>query len=218
MTGEIRILLVDDHALVRGALSERLQKEPRLVVVAGASTADEAIEKTIEFSPDIILLDIDMPGLDCFEAAERIKRLRPRTRIIFLSAYMYDHFIDQALSVKASGYLTKRETPEKVVEAIIEVASGGAFFSEEVRSRIIVGSTGARLPAPWKSRAATLRLREIETLRYISRGMTKKQIAAQMSISVKTVEHHTTNMMSKLGIHDRVALARFAIREGLAEP
>ncbi|MBN2562719.1 MAG: response regulator transcription factor [Phycisphaerae bacterium] len=218
MAREIKILLVDDHALVRGALAERLQREPRFVVTGTAGTADEAITKTLAGRPDVILMDIDMPGMVSFDAAREITRMWPETRIIFLSAFMHDQYIEEALKVKARGYLTKREPPERVVEAILEVAAGGACFSEEVQSRIVVGSTGARLLTARKSRAATLRPRELETLRYIARGMSKKKIAEQMSISVKTVEHHTMRLMRTLDIHDRVGLALFAIREGLAEP
>ncbi len=218
MTETIKILLVDDHALVRGALSERLEREPRFEVVGTAGTADEALAMTVKYELTIILMDIDMPGMDSFEAARRIAEMRPQRSIIFLSAYMYDHFIDRALAVRARGYLTKRESAESVVSAILEVASGGACFSDEVRARIAVDATGARLPTEIKSRAATLRPREHETLRYIARGMSKKKIAEQMNISIKTVEHHTTRLMSKLGIHDRVDLARFAIREGLVQP
>lgn len=218
MTETIKILLVDDHALVRGALSMRLEMEPQFEVVGTAGTADEALEMTVKYEPTIILMDIDMPGMDSFEAARRIAETRPQCNIIFLSAYMYDHFIDRALEVRARGYLTKRESAESVVSAILEVASGGACFSEDVRARIAVDSTGARLQTEMKSRAATLRPRERETLRYLARGMSKKKIAVRMNISIKTVEHHAANLMSKLGIHNRVDLARFAIREGLIQP
>ncbi len=217
MNDDVRILIVDDHALVRGAVSERLQREPGLAVVGTAGTADEAVRKIAACEPDIVLMDIDMPGTICFDAARTIREIRPQTKIIFLSAFTNDQYIDEALSVQASGYVTKREPPERLIVAIREVASGGAYFSAEVQSRIVVDARGARLPANRKSRAATLRPRELEVLRYLARGMTKKVIGEQLGISAKTVDHHTTKLMTKLGIHDRVALARFAIREGLAE-
>lgn len=217
MTGDIRILIVDDHALVRGALSERLQRESGLAVVGNASTADEAIERAIECRPNVILMDIDMPGLISFDAARRILALQPEVRIIFLSAFLHDHYIEQALKVKASGYLTKQEPPEAVVAAILEVVSGGAYFSEGVSSRIVVDSRGARLSGESKSLASSITGRETEILRYIARGLAKKEIAATMGISVKTVDRHAANLMTKLDIHDRVGLTRFAIREGLAE-
>ncbi len=217
MTSGIRIMLVDDHALVRGALSERLKQEALFRIVAKASSADEALEMLDEYGPDIVLMDIDMPGLCCFDATRTIRSIRPETKVIFLSAFMHDRYIQQALEVGARGYLTKREPPEKVAEAIREVASGGAYFSEEVRSRIMVDGQGARLVAEPRSRAELLTARELEVLRYIARGMAKKDIASTMHLSVKTVDRHNSNLMAKLDIHDRVELARFAIREGLAE-
>ncbi len=217
MTTQVRILVVDDHALVRGALAERLRQEADLAVVGTASTADEAIDQTISLKPDIILMDIDMPGLICFDAARTITSTSPATKIIFVSAFLHDWYIEQALAVKAQGYVTKREPPEAVISAIRDVAEGGAYFSDEVRSRIIVDSSGAKLAQSGKSRVSTLTAREIEVLRYIARGLSKKEIAATMHLSVKTVDRHCANMMTKLDIHDRVDLARFAIREGLAE-
>jgi len=218
MMGDIRVLVVDDHALVRGALGERLQREPGFLLAGCAGTADEALLQIAELRPVVVLMDIDLPGMVCFDAARQIGWRYPQTRIIFLSAFMHDRYIQEALEVKARGYLTKHEPPERVVEAIREVAAGGSCFSEEIRSRIVVDSVGAKLPGDLKSRGMTLRPRELETLRYIARGLTKKQIAEQMCVSVKTVECHTTRLMNALSIHDRVELARFAIREGLAEP
>ncbi len=218
MTTDIRILLVDDHALVRGALAERLEREPCFLVVATADTADSAIKAALEHRPDIILMDIDMPGMICFEAARMLAPLLPQTKIVFLSAFTHDHYIEQALEVRARGYLTKSESPQKVVDAILEVASGGACFSEEVQARIVVDAKGAKLPGNVCSRVSTLSRRELECLRYLVRGLPKKKIAEHMSISPKTVEQHTTRLMAKLGIHDRVTLTRFAIREGIAEP
>ncbi len=217
MNGTIRILIVDDHALVRGALSERVQREPDLEVVGNAGNAGDAIALALDCGPDIILMDIDMPGMICFDAAREIAALRPETRVIFLSAFLHDWYIQQALQVKARGYLTKREPPEKVIAAVREVASGGAYFSEEVRSRIVVDSDGATLGEDSHSLVSTLTTREVEVLRYIARGLSKKEIASIMHISAKTVDKHSTNLMSKLKIHDRVELARYAIREGLAE-
>jgi DNA-binding NarL/FixJ family response regulator len=217
MKSPIRVLIVDDHELVRAALRERLQREPNLQVVGEAAMAEEAVDKVARCGPDVVLMDIDMPGMTCFSAAEQINRIRPGTRIIFLSAYSHDRYIEQALAVKARGYLTKRESPAAVVAAILEVMAGGACFSEEVRSRIVVDQKGAKLASNPQSRASTLTARELEVLRYVAHGLAKKEIAKTMHISVKTVDRHSANLMSKLDIHDRVELTRFAIREGLAE-
>ncbi len=217
MNEEIRILVVDDHALVRGALIEHLEREPAFRVVGSASDASEAISKAIESNPDVILMDIDMPGLICFDAAQRIIALQPDVRIIFLIAFFHDHYIDQALRAKASGYLTKSEPLETVARAVREVASGGTFFSGEIQARIMIDRHGVNLGGTCTTIASTLTDRETETLRYIARGMAKKEIALMMGISVKTVDRHAANLMAKLDIHDRVALSLYAIREGLAE-
>lgn len=214
----IKILAVDDHAMVRDTLCDRLRREPDISVVGSASTADEAIEKTLSCNPDIIIMDIDMPGQICFDAAQTIMSLRPNVSIIFLSAYVQDRYIEQALGVKASGYITKDEAAETVLTAIREVASGGAYFSPDVQSRLIVEDESVRLANVAESPASVLTARECDVLRYIARGLSKKEIARIMHVSVKTVERHATNLMAKLDIHDRVELTRFAVREGFVDP
>jgi DNA-binding NarL/FixJ family response regulator len=153
----------------------------------------------------------------CFDAAKTIGTQCPHTRIVFLSAFFHDRYIEQAMAVQAWGYITKGEPEEAVVKAIHNVSAGVACFSPEVQRRIVVDAQGARLARKKQSRASTLSERELEVLRYLARGMTKKGIARTMHLSVNTVNRHTTNIMTKLDIHDRVELARFAIREGLAE-
>lgn len=217
-TGSIRILLADDHMLVRDVLSERLNRESGFSVVAKAVNAEQAIAMCATHTPDIVLMDIDMPGLICFDAAERIMSLHQKTHIIFLSAFFNDRYIEQALRIKARGYVTKREPPEVVVAAVREVSAGGIFFSRDVRERMIIGDDGVRLVEDAATRSSTLTPRELEVLRYVARGLSKKEIANTMSISVKTIENHCGSLMTKLDIHDRVVLARYAIREGLAEP
>jgi DNA-binding NarL/FixJ family response regulator len=218
MANPITLLLADDHSLMRESLRTRLEKEPDLQVIATASNADEAASESIRLRPDIVLMDIDMPGLASFEAVKVIKSRCTETRIIFLSAFFHDRYIEEALAAGASGYLTKGESPEAVIQSVRTVASGGTCFSPDVQSRIVVDSRGLKLATPVQTRTGTLTRREMEVLRYLARGMSKKQVAQTMHLSVKTVERHSDRLMSKLDIHDRVELARFAIREGLAEP
>lgn len=215
---QVRILLADDHVLVRDVLSERLNREERFTVVAKAVNAEEAVHLAASHSPDIVLMDIDMPGLICFDAAERIMAMHPKMHIIFLSAFFNDRYIEQALRIKARGYVTKREPPEVVIAAVNEVAAGGVYFSNDVRARMVVGVDEVRLADDAATLSSTLTPRELEVLRYVARGLSKKEIATTMSISVKTIENHCGSLMGKLGIHDRVILTRYAIREGLAEP
>ena len=217
MTDPIRIILVDDHALVRDSLSARLDAEPDLTIVGTAGAADSGLELAERTAPDIVLMDVDMPGMSCFDAAGRITKRRPDARVIFLSAFAHDHYIDQALQAKARGYVTKSEPLQRVIEAIRQVAAGKVWFSDKVRSRLKANGRGVVLAQPVQSRISTLSARETEVLRYLARGLSKKEIGQTMHVSVKTVEGHAERLMSKLDIHDRVALARFAIREGLAD-
>lgn len=212
---DIRILLVDDHPLVREALRDRLQREPTFTVVGTANTADEAIRLASEHSPDVIVMDIELPGLSCFDAARTIMASNPDLRLLFLSAYLSDDYIEQALAVGALGYLTKGEPCERVVEAIHEVVANRVCFSDEVRARLVVNTGKQRLTLKGRTRASMLTSREREILGYVARGLATKEIAVNLHISRRTVDNHRTNLMNKLDIHDRVDLARFALREGI---
>lgn len=205
-----RILLVDDHELVRAALAGALRRQKGFEVVAQASSADEALLAAARCKPDILVMDIDMPGMICFDAVAKMRPALPGLRVIFLSAFFHDHYIEQALRVGAAGYVVKGGPLGVLFEALRTVANGGSYFAEEVRSRID-GADGR------PTRASSLTPREIEVLRYLARGLSKKEIGRTMELSVKTVEHHCASVMRKLDIHDRVELARYAIREGLAE-
>lgn len=211
----ITVLVSDDHALLREMLCRRLQEEPGIEVVASTASADEAIAAANSFKPDIALMDIEMPGVSVFEAVKEIRQASPNTRIIYLSAFVQDGYIQSALDARASGYLTKSEESDDVVRAIRSVANGFTSFSAEVRSRLVLDGDGARLADRAYTRPQLLTKRELEILGYLARGMAKKEVARNLSISVKTVEAHSTHIMEKLDIHDRVELARFAVREGL---
>ncbi len=212
----ISVMVVDDHAMVRSALARDLDRDPELRVIAEAADAEQAVDRAIERRPDVVIMDIDMPGPTCFAAARRMVEECPTTKVIFLSAFFHDHYVEEALAAKARGYLTKREPQESLIAAIKEVARGGVCFSEEVRKRIVVDDQGVHLGAE-HTRGSKLTGREVEVLRYLARGMSKKEIAGTMHRSVKTIENHCSNIMKKLDIHDRVELALYAIREGLAE-
>jgi DNA-binding NarL/FixJ family response regulator len=216
MTGRISVVLADDHQLVREMLNDHLDREG-MEVVGMASSADHAVELAAAVQPDVVILDIDMPGTSVFEAARAIREASPTTRVIFLSAFVHDTYIDQALKVQASGYLTKSEPPDAIVEAIRRVHGGATRYSPEVRARLVIDSEGVRLGGARHTRYDLLTDREREILAYVARGLPQKQIARLADISIKTVQHHITHLMDKLEIHDRVELARFAIREGLTE-
>jgi DNA-binding NarL/FixJ family response regulator len=211
------IMIVDDHSLLRTLLRGRLEAEQDLSVAGIAANAEEAVAMTAQLKPDIILMDIDMPGLSAFDAARSIVPLSPNTRVIFLSAFVHDGYIEQAMTVGAWGYVSKTHAEEVLLTAIRNVAAGETYYSPEVASRIVIDDRGPRLSSSGRSRASTLTKRETEILRYLARGMSKKEVAQTVHISVNTVNRHTSSLMNKLNIHDRVELTRFAIREGLAD-
>lgn len=212
--GLVRILIVDDHALMRSTLAAWLTADGGFEVIGEACDGGDAIQKAVANKPHIVLFDIDMPGLSCFEAARMIRNRVPETKIVFLSAFAHDNYIEQALACEARGYLTKGQSPQTISEAIRSVANGGSSFAPEVQSRLVIDSDGVRLGTSL-TRNSLLTPRELEVLKYLANGMSKKEIASTMHLSVKTVDNHSTSLMTKLDIHDRVDLARYAIREGL---
>ena len=218
MSYPISILVADDHALIRSMLESQLSSEPDMRVVASVGDARRAIEEARVLAPNVVLMDIDMPGLHSFEAARSIRRDCSTTRVIFLSAFFHDRYIEEALRADASGYVTKNESPGSLVAAIRKVSRGFTYFSPEVQDRLVVGVDGLSLKRRPHTRGYLLTDRETETLRYVAQGLSKKEIASLMDLSVRTVDAHVRNLMAKLNIHDRVELTRFAIREGLAEP
>ncbi len=218
MNKPISVLLADDHTLVREMLVERLDSEADIEVVASVSDAGEALQAAIEKQPQVLLLDIDMPGRSPFEVAAEIRKSLPSSRVIFLSAHMNDQYIEQALECEAAGYLTKDEPTARLIDAIRAVARGSTHFSSAVSERIVIDEHGAHLSRDHLTRLKLLTQRELEVLGHLAQGLPKKTIARLMGISVKTVEKHCDHVMEKLDIHDRVQLARFAIREGLSQP
>jgi DNA-binding NarL/FixJ family response regulator len=210
------VVLADDHELVRDMLCERLSREG-MEVVALVPSGDRVVELASSDRPVVVVLDIDMPGLSAFEAARELRRVSPSTRVIFLSAFVHDCYVEQALEVGAAGYLTKSDPPQAIVDAIRKVNEGGTSFSSAVLDRMVIDRDGARLAGGNGSRLGLLTGREREVLSYVAKGLTQRQIARVAGISVKTVQHHIMRVMDKLEIHDRVSLARYAIREGVVE-
>ncbi len=216
MSNAARILLVDDHALMREMLQERLASDGFEVHTTGDTT--EAIELAVELQPELAVLDIDMPGRSTFEVARVLQTESPDTRVVFLSAYVRDAYVEQALAVEASGYLCKTETLEGILTAIRSAVDGATCYSREVLHRIVIDGPRARLADDPVTRSSLLTSRERDVLLLVAQGLSQRQVAHRLGISVKTVQHHLEGMMVKLDIHDRVELARFAIREGLVEP
>lgn len=222
VSDSIRLLLADDHTLLRETLCARLRDEADIEVLAAAGDADEALRLATEHRPDVVLLDIDMPGIISFDAAREIRHRSAGTKVVFLSAFANDRHIESALRAGAISYLTKDEPVETVIDAIRRAARGVGYFSPRIRERLTIDAgnhvTLTREGDAAGPRLASLTDRELEVLRYLARGMAKKEIAKIIHRSYSTVDKHVENLMNKLDIHDRVELARFAIREGLAQP
>lgn len=218
MREKLTVIVADDHVLVRRMLTNWLQSAGDIDVVASVGTADDAVDQAATLRPKMILLDIEMPGLQVFEAARQIQLLEPETRVVFLSGFLKDCYIEQALAVKASGYILKTESPEVVLRALRLIAEGGTYFSPPVWDRMRGDPANARAMATGRTRLAAITVREREVLSYLARGLSKKQIAQLLHLSERTINAHCSHLMDKLNIHDRVELARFAIREGLVEP
>ena len=218
MESGVKVLIVDDHLIVCEGLKSQLESHPAIQVVALADNAETAVDQAARYRPDVVLMDVEMPGLSPFSAASTIYGILPETRIVFLSAFDNDFYIEQALKAKAWGYVVKQESTAAIQNALLGVARGKVYFSRQVKARIIADAKGLRLSPRSVTNRSTLSAREIETLQYIAQGLSTKEIAEVMSISVKTVENHKTRLMSRLDIHDRVQLALYAIREGIINP
>jgi DNA-binding NarL/FixJ family response regulator len=214
----ISLLVVDDHGLVRDSVSGMLMREDDLTVLGVAEDADSAIEKVLELRPDLVLMDIDMPGISCFDAINTIRSRMPKTKFILVTAHEHDEYLEQALKAKANGFVVKSEGAGALIAAIHDVAADRVHFSPKVMDRLIVQGDVIRLEDPPKSRLSTLSPREHELLRVLAKGLSLKEAAAVLGISYKTADKQKASLMAKLDIHDRVELARFAIREGLVEP
>lgn len=218
MTLPVTALLVDDQALVRDVLAARLGREEGIRLVGTAADADEAVGLANTLRPQIVIFDIDMPGLLSFAAARTIRARLPDVRFIFLSWLTDDRHVEEALAVQAAAYVAKEEPFAALVDAIYRVATGGTYFSPQVRRHLAVGDTGpTTLPAP-RPRTAALSLREREVLQYLSRGQSNREIADTMHVAARTVDAHVNRIMTKLGIHDRVGLVRLAMDERLVDP
>ncbi len=216
----VRVLCVDDHSFLVEGLRARFELEKDLEYVGWLPTAEHLVQEVKRLQPDIVLLDIEMPGPDSFDAASELKRLCPDVRTIVLSAYVRDQYISAAVKSGAWGYFSKSESTDDIVEGIRKVAHGEFAFSPAVQDRCqpttSVGRSRGRVEPP-KTRLDALTPRETEVLRLIGRGLTRSDIADLLKRSPKTVDGHRESIMQKLDIHDRGELVRFAIREGIVE-
>ena len=214
---EIRILLADDHALVRRGVRLILDNEPGLRVVAEAGDGAEAVAMARQVDVDLAILDVAMPRMTGLQAARELSRSRVSPRILMLSMYDNEQYFFESLRAGASGYVLKSVADQDLVEACRAAMRGESFLypgamSVLVRNYLDRLHRGERLPAH------VLTPREDEVLKLIAEGSSSKEIAESLTISLKTVERHRSNILAKLGMRDRTELTRYAIRAGLIEP
>ena len=214
MSEDIRVLIADDHTVVREGLRHVLTGAPGFAVVAEAADASEAIRLAEQHQPDVVVLDISMPGGSGLQAVEEIRRRAPSTRILMLSVYDQHEYVVESVRAGAHGYLRKDTTPAELRHAISAVFTGGAYFSPAVARHLTAAIRGQSEEAG-QGMLELLTPREREVLIRIARGLTNKQAAAELGISTRTVEAHRDNLMKKLGIKSVAGLTRFAIQHDL---
>jgi NarL family two-component system response regulator LiaR len=211
MTEPIRVLVVDDHAVVRQGLRAFLDVQEDVEVVGEATNGVEAVEQTRQLLPDVVLMDLVMPEMDGIEATRKIRALSPRTQVIVLTSFAEDEKVFPSIKAGALGYLLKDVSPAELVKAIQAAHRGEAQLHPEIARKLMDEfSTRAKEPIP-----GDLTERELEVLRLIARGQSNRQIAEELVISEKTVKTHVSNILSKLHLTDRTQAAIYALREGL---
>jgi two-component system, NarL family, response regulator NreC len=210
----IRVLLADDHQLFRDGLRALLQRSPGFAVAGEASDGLEALRLTHELHPDIVLLDISMPGLNGVEATRRIAAEMPKTCVLILSMHADRRFVAETLRAGASGYLLKDSAFPEVVRAIQSALEGHVFLSPAITD-VVAQEFAGRVQTPQNSAFQLLSPREREVLQLLAEGRATKEIASKLAVSGKTVETHRRQIMEKLDLHSVAELTKYAIREGL---
>lgn len=213
MDESITVMIVDDHEMVRRGAAGYLEAQEDVHVIAEAESGEEALELALEHVPDVVLMDLVMPGMDGVEATRKLKDLSPRTQIIILTSYHEDEHIFPALQAGAISYLLKDVKAAELVEAIRCAARGEATLHPRIAERVI---REFRVGDPDKQRLFTeLTEREMEVLKLIAKGYTNKKIADQLVVTVGTAKGHVSNILSKLHLADRTQAAVYAWQEGL---
>ncbi len=214
MPDKIRLLLVDDHEIVRAGLRMLFLAEPDIAIVGEVNSGEAAIEAVRTLNPDVVIMDIAMPGMGGIEATRRIKEASPDTAVLALTMHEDEQYFFQMLNAGASGYVPKRAAADDLVSAIRVVSQGNVFLYPSLARLLVTdyvqreatGQTGDREP---------LTPREREVLTMIAEGKTNREIAEALVISIKTVDRHRENIMHKLNLHSRVELVKYAIEKGL---
>lgn len=212
----ISIVLIDDQAIVRAAFKSLLERNPHFRVVGDAGDARAGIDLVQQLKPDVVVLDITMPGLSGIDAVAPLKKVAPHTRVLMASQHEGTKFVQQALQAGADGYLSKDSEPEELALAIESVRRGDSYLSPKVAGGIMARAVRGETPAPSDSTTlGVLTPREREVFQLLALGKANKEVAAMLGLSLGTVKKHRENLQRKLDCHSAAELARLAIREGL---
>ncbi len=216
MTSKIRIIIADDHTLLRNGICALLKDVPDMVIVGEANDGREAVHPTSQLKPDVVLMDIAMPLLNGLEATRQIKREHPETKVLVLTMYDNEEYFREMLEAGASGYIIKRAAATELVSAIQAVYNGEAILSPTITRLLLEDYLNHDLRHE-KDDPHALSSREREVLQLIAEGKTSREIADILSLSVKTVQSHRTNLMQKLDLHDSGELIKYAIQKKIIE-
>jgi DNA-binding NarL/FixJ family response regulator len=215
----IRVLIVDDQVLVRAGFRMILQAQPDLLVVGEAGDGQQAIEAARSLRPDVVLMDIRMPGLDGIEATRRITSSGLPARVVILTTYDLDEYVFDALAAGATGFLLKHVPPEELVQGIRVAAGGDALLAPSVTRRLIEEFVRRQAPVQPKAGVTeSLTEREQEVLRLLARGLSNAEIAGQLHVGEATIKTHVAHLLDKLGLRDRVQAVIYAYEAGLIKP
>lgn len=211
MLEQVTVVLVDDHDVVRRGLRSFLETEPGLQVVGEAGNGADAVALVQELVPDVVLMDLVMPGMDGIEATRRVRQVSPQTRVVVLTSYGDDAKVFPAIQAGALSYLLKTARADEVAAAVRAAGRGEAVIDPGVATRLMQALQQPALANP----GSDLTERERDVLRLIAKGYTNQQIAAELYIGIKTVKSHVSNVLSKLHLEDRTQAAIFALKKGL---
>jgi two-component system, NarL family, response regulator NreC len=210
---DIRVLVVDDHAVVRSGLRLLLDREPGLAAVDEAANAEEAVFRMIEHKPDVLLIDVTMPGASGIEALPKLLEASPASKVLVLSMHDDPRYVRDAFAAGANGYVLKEAADAEVVAAIREIAAGGSYVNPALGARMVAAEAKEQSEAE----ADPLSEREHEVLRLLALGHTNQEIAKTLYISVRTAETHRAHIMQKLGLGSRAELVRYALARQIIE-
>ena len=211
----ITVGIVEPQEATQYAISMHLNSQPDSEVVGVETAGEEGMRMLVDKRPRIAIVEVDLEGRSGFELAGDLAMRQRETKVIFYSAVMPDIYIEQALRSKAAGYVLKTDSLASLLSAVQTVSKGGTYYSEPIRDRISIDPVTGNSRTQFESRLTQLSDRQLEVLRHLAYGLSVKDVARKMHISVKSVDSHKYRIMQSLGIHVRVDLARYAIREGL---